>query len=285
MMWRRFTLPVLVLLLTAWSAQARAGQAQAQASSPDFSHTWLLHLPGIGGERSIDHHMIDGLTDGGWDGPITIYDWTEKDPGLDALLAYKRNQEEAAKVAKLIEKRLEKDPFLKITLTAHSGGTGIAVWALERLPDKVQIQTLVLLASALSPGYDLSRALSHVHGKAFVFYSKNDQLVLGAGTRLFGTIDGVKSDSAGLVSFHMPPDADKAEYEKLDQKPYDRSWIAFSNIGNHVGCMSRPFACNVLAPLLIDNLSSVGPTTRPAEHDTQTAKTDGPVNAAAGAKQ
>jgi hypothetical protein len=37
----------------------------------------------------------------------------------------------------------------------------------------------------------------------------------------------------------------------LIQKPYDDGWIAFQNIGNHVGCMSQPFAESVLAPLLI----------------------------------
>jgi len=31
--------------------------------------------------------------------------------------------------------------------------------------------------------------------------------------------------------------------------------MAFGNIGNHVGCMSRPFARNVLAPLLIEELA------------------------------
>ena len=97
-----------------------------------------------------------------------------------------------------------KDPKLEITLTSHSGGTGIAVWALEKMPEGMQVQTLVLLASALSPDYDLSKALRHVRGKAYVFYSQNDQVVLGAGTRLFGTIDGVKSDAAGLIGFRMP---------------------------------------------------------------------------------
>jgi len=201
--------------------------------------------------------MTVGLKDGGWDGPVSIYDWTENDPGLDALLAYKRNIGQAEKVAARIEERLRKDPKLGITVTCHSGGTGIAVWALERLPEGMQIQSMVLLASALSPDYDLSKALRHVRGKAYVFYSKNDQVVLGAGTRLFGTIDGVKTDAAGLIGFRIPDAADKHEYEKLVQKPYDNGWIAFQNIGNHIGCMSQPFAENVVAPLLIEDAAKV----------------------------
>ena len=75
----------------------------------------------------------------------------------------------------------------------------------------------------------------------------------GAGTRLFGTIDGVKTDAAGLVGFRKPEGADEKAYEKLVQKPYDDGWIAFQNIGNHVGCMSEPFAENVIAPMLIED--------------------------------
>jgi pimeloyl-ACP methyl ester carboxylesterase len=242
------------------SASIARGDAPMPTTAPavDFSRTWLLHLPGIGGIRGIDRRMTHGLKDGGWNGTITLYDWTEHDPGLDALLNHDRNMGEAVKVASQIEERLTKDPQLEITLTAHSGGTGIAVWALERLPEGMKVQTLVLLASALSPDYDLSKALGHVRGKAYVFYSQNDQVVLGAGTKLFGTIDGVKSEAAGLSGFREPPDADKARYEKLVQRPYDKGWIAFENIGNHVGCMSQPFAQNVLAPMLIDDLDIRG---------------------------
>ena len=248
---------VVVAVGALLSDPVRAGQSPTTAPSADFSHTWLLHLPGIGGERRIDRHMTSGLRDGGWEGPITIYDWTDHDPGLDALLARQRNMDEAKKVAQKIEDRLRRDPKLEITLTSHSGGAGIAVWALEKLSKDMQIQTLVLLAPALSPGYDLSAALKHVRGKAYVFYSEHDQVVLGAGTKLFGTIDGVRTEAAGLIGFKRPENADPVQYEKLIQKSYEQGWIAFENIGNHVGCMSQPFAENVLAPMLIEQIKPI----------------------------
>jgi hypothetical protein len=244
-----------LLIEAACGGSVLAGDRPTTLPALDFSQTWLLHLPGIGGARSLDRHMTMGLKDGGWDGPISTYDWTANDPGIDALLSYKRNREQAAKVEQQIEEKLRKDPKLRITLTCHSGGTGIAVWALESLPEGMKVQTLVLLASALSPEYDLSKALKHVRGKAYVYYSKNDQVVLGAGTRLFGTIDGVKGNAAGLVGFKKPEGGDEKSYEKLVQIPYDDGWIAFQNIGNHVGCMSQPFAENVLAPMLIEELT------------------------------
>jgi pimeloyl-ACP methyl ester carboxylesterase len=244
-----------------------AGDTPTERPTADFSHTWLLHLPGIGGEMSIDRMLIRGLKDGGWDGPTKIYDWTEGDPGIDALHARKRNDREAQKVADMIEEKLKDDPKLQITLTSHSGGTGIAVWALEKLPERFHVRTLLLLASALSPDYDLSAALKHVSGKAYVFYSENDTLVLGAGTQLFGTIDGKKTMAAGLVGFKAPADADKDQYEKLVQQPWVKEWTVFENAGSHIGCMARPFVSRVLAPTVIENLPGarrVLATTQPA---------------------
>ena len=267
---KRFVLTLLAIQLLSIATVRADGPATQPA--PSFSHTWLLHLPGIGGEMHIDHSFINGLKDAGWDGTMTIYDWTEKDPGLDALVNRRRNEREAQTVSGMIEEKLRHDPKLQITLTSHSGGTGIAVWALEKLPDDLKVQTLVLLASALSPDYDLSKALKHVRGNAYVFYSENDALVLGVGTKMFGTIDGKKVVSGGLTGFTPPADADKQQYEKLAQFAYDKGWMAFGNIGNHVGCMSRPFAHNIVAPMLIDELAqgqglkpTTRPTTRPAD--------------------
>ena len=246
---------VMALIGVLSSVTVAAEDLPSTRPAANFSHTWLLHLPGIGGEMSIDRSLVRGLKDGGWDGRIEIYDWTENDPGIDALHARKRNDREAQKVADMIEEKLKDDPKLQITLTSHSGGTGIAVWALEKLPARFHVRTLVLLASALSPDYDLTAALKHVSGNAYVYYSENDTLVLGAGTELFGTIDGKKTVAAGLVGFKTPPDADKDQYEKLVQQPWVKEWMAFENAGSHIGCMSRPFVRQVLAPTVIESLS------------------------------
>jgi pimeloyl-ACP methyl ester carboxylesterase len=251
-MWRFAIQVVLLIALIAPAACCAAREEAPPTTRPalDFSNTWLLHLPGIGGELRIDHDMVSGLKDGGWNGPITIYDWTEKDPGLDALGNIRRNRREAAKVAKMIERRFKQNPTLQITITSHSGGTAIAVWALEMLPPKMKVQQVVLLAAALSPEYDLSKALEHVSGKAYAFYSEGDAIVLGVGTKMFGTMDGKKTQAAGLVGFTRPPKGDKTHYARLVQRAYDKGWMVFGNIGNHIGPMSRSFAEHVLEPVL-----------------------------------
>ncbi len=225
------------------------------------SHDHTIHLPGIAGARSLDRRFVHGLRDGGYEGTVEIFDWTSQDPGLAALLARKRNEKQADVFAEKIRQRMKEDPGLKIRLIGHSGGAGIATWALERLPKDVQVESVVFIAPALSQRYDLSKALSHVRGKAYVLSSVNDVIVLGAGTRLFGTIDGVKEEAAGLRGFTMPDEADKEQYAKLVAMPYTSDWMSFGNIGDHIGPMSETFAKEFISRLLQD---LPPPATRPA---------------------
>src|SRR5882724_11938645 len=118
-------------------------------ASIDSSHTFVLHLPGIAGNRWVDKQMTSGLRDAGYSGELLTYDWTDNEPGLSALRALKRNQSEAAKIADIITAHYRTDPALRIVLTSHSGGTGLAIWALEKLPGDVKVDTVMLLSSAL----------------------------------------------------------------------------------------------------------------------------------------
>src|SRR5205085_171266 len=147
---------------------------------------------------------------------------------------------EAGKIAERITARFRAEPKGKILLTGHSAGTGLCVFALEKLPEDVKVETVLLMSPALSPMYDLSKALSHVTGKVYVFSNPNDVLVLGAGTAVFGTIDGQKVKAAGRHGFERPEGADKAQYAKLVAKPYEAAWMKYGNIGDHIGDMSRP---------------------------------------------
>lgn len=233
---------------------------------------YLLHLPGIGGEMRIDGRFVQGVRDGGFTGAITIYDWTRGQPGMPALLAYDANHEEAKTVAKKIADRLKIEPDARVTVTAHSGGAGIAVWAMEALPADCEIENLVLIAPALSPFYDLSAAMKHVRGKVYVYSSLADSVVLGTGTRMFGTIDGLKTDAAGRVGFTQPRSADAGEYAKLDQMPYDPAWEKHGNYGDHIGAMAPRFARDVIVPLVFAETAkpqaesrAAGPATLPVE--------------------
>jgi hypothetical protein len=207
---------------------------------------YLLHLPGISGESVVDHHLVRGLkagfTQAGEVVEIQIYDWTENNPGIPALQAYKRNHAEAKIISDMLTAHYRADPKRPIYLTCHSGGAGLAVWALEDLPADVSVETLLMLAPALSPQYDLSAALRHVQKSAEVFWSDQDTGILDFGTRTFGTIDGVYSVSAGYVGFTRPPKGDITEYAKLHQHPYEAAWVKYGNFGQHIGPTETVFA-------------------------------------------
>ncbi len=205
----------------------------------------LIHCPGIAGEMPIDRRLVKGLIKGGVAPEAEIFDWTGPYRGFLALGKLDRNKQQAKILSDKIVAIRRDDPRTPIILTSHSGGTGIAVWALELLPDGVKIDSLLMLASALSPGYDLKPALGHV-GHAISLYSEHDDIVLGTGTRTFGTIDRVKTNAAGMVGF-------EGTYPNLKQIPYDPAWIKIGHPGDHIGSLDDQFAEQVLSRLLRDN--------------------------------
>jgi hypothetical protein len=143
-----------------------------------------------------------------------------------------------------------------VFLVGKSGGTGLIVKALEHLPAEA-VAVAVLLSPALSPAYDLTRALRAVRREMVAFWSPLDLIVLGAGTRLFGTIDRVKSVSAGMVGFRPrargnggedAPDPDP--YRKLRQVRWRPSMAATGYLGGHVGPDNPAFLRKYVVPLL-----------------------------------
>ena len=236
-----------VLFFVTLSVVAAVCPALPPASAPAAV---LIHLPGIAGEMAIDRALTAGLVDAGVAADATIVDWTGTDRGVPALTNVARHHEQAKLLAERLVAVSQASPGVPIVLTAHSGGTGIAIEALEQLPTDVKVRTLVLLASALSPEYDLTRALRHVGGRAISLYSEYDTIVLGTGTRTFGTYDRVRTDAAGYVGFTQPKTADPAEYAKLAQYSYDPAWQKFGNYGDHIGTTNRRFARDVLSGLI-----------------------------------
>jgi hypothetical protein len=156
-----------------------ASPATRPAAGP--SDAYLLHIPGIAGESMIDQALVGGLIDGGFGGPAEIYDWTGHNPGIAALVNRERNDQEAQKIADRVTAHRRRHPAATIMLTAHSGGTGLVVFALEKLPPDVRVDGVLLLSPALSPTYDLSKALARVTGRMYVFSSTMDVFVLGLG--------------------------------------------------------------------------------------------------------
>jgi len=158
----------------------------------------------------------------------------------------------AAEIADTVTAYRAQRPGLPVFLVGKSGGTGLVVKALERLPEGA-VEKVVLLAPALSPNYDLSRALRAVRREVVVFWSPLDVIVLGLGTQIFGTIDRIRTVSAGMLGFRIPQgldEASKAEYAKLRQVRWRPEMAATGYLGGHVGPDSPAFLKKYVVPLL-----------------------------------
>jgi hypothetical protein len=161
---------------------------------------------------------------------------------------------QARSLAARIGKFKSEHPGAPVFVVAKSGGCGIAIKALESL-EKGSIERAVLLAPALSPTYDLTAALGAVRRDMVVFWSPLDVVILGLGTRLFGTTDRVRVRSAGLVGFQPPAalahDADRnGVYKKLRQIRWRPRMAATGYFGGHLGPDSPLFLAKYVVPLL-----------------------------------
>ncbi len=217
----------------------------------------VLVLPGIEGRSAWNYNLARGLADGGVKAAIEIYDWGTDVPGglLINLTDLDRNQKMAEALRDRIVAYKRANPGRPVHVIGHSGGGGIAVLAAEKLPDDVRVSSVILLAAALSPDYDLRPALRRTQYGIFNYYSSRDRVFLDAGTRVAGTIDRSFTSSAGSVGFRRPAAleaGDRVLYDKLQQiawKP-EMSWCG--NLGDHFGWTKPGFVRRYLAPLVVD---------------------------------
>jgi pimeloyl-ACP methyl ester carboxylesterase len=143
-------------------------------------------------------------------------------------------------------------PGAPVYLVGKSGGTGVVVKALEQLPAD-SVEAAVLISSALSPRYDLTRALIAVRRELVAFWSPLDVFVLGAGTYVFGTIDRRRGAAAGLVGFRGPEDPtteQAGQYAKLRQVRWHPTMAPTGYMGGHVGPDCPAFLRKYVVPLL-----------------------------------
>lgn len=213
----------------------------------------VIILPGIEGPSYWNYNIAKGLEDGGVKNAIQIYDWGSKIPGgmLINIADYERNQLMATNLCDHIVKYKRRHSAGNVHIIGHSGGGGIAIMAAEKLPTNTKIATVILLAPALSPDYDLRLALRHVSVGIFNYYSELDMGFLGAGTSVAGTMDRKHTAAAGAVGF-KPSGAGSPELRKLQQIAWSPEMRGYGNYGGHMGWTSPAFVKRYLAPLVKD---------------------------------
>lgn len=264
-LWRGVTgcVALRARFVAAWTRRG-LGITQPQAVDPKLLEEGCTFVcPGIETESVFTWGICDGLTMGGVRGGMKIFNWGLPLPGgyLANLCWLKRNRQRGAQLAREIMAYQDQYPGRPVFITAQSGGVGVAVFAAEALPEDRQIEGLILLNGALSPRYDLRQAISRCRRGILNSYSPKDFLVLGWGTRVFGTTDRQFCDAAGRVGFREPAnldDAGRALYRKLHQIEWRPEFAdACFHWGGHLSSAVEEYLATHVAPWACSSESSL----------------------------
>ncbi len=236
----------------------------------------------LGGAGTFGHvGTIDvpkGLREAGYRGAIEVFGWQSFVGGtLRDQMDKWRNEGQARRLANRIQEYLDEYPGRRVNIIALSAGTGIVAWALEDLPEKYHVGTVVFMGSSLSRRYDLVTALSHVDDALYNFYSTQDR-ILRYGIPIAGSVDREFEGPsvAGLYGF-APPNGGGAQVRKLyDRKvrnmPWRRLYARYGYEGGHTDSTSRAFIARFVAPLTLRPIQprEATPASRPAPPEPST---------------
>lgn len=224
-----------------------------------MKHGYTYYLDGAGGgtaKANWAEGVKEGMLAAGYPGAGEMFSW-EEGKGLvvdqDASVAYKRSK--AKELATEIQKQKAAFPNAPINLLGFSAGTAEAIFALEYLPDNLQVDQVVLLGTSISRDYDMTKALRHVKGKLYIYTSTHDRM-LGFLMPFSGTADRKFNDpGAGITGFVQPKSANDETKKLYANKIVTIRWTkeleADGDYGRHFDNIKMEFIRDHVAPLLM----------------------------------
>lgn len=240
-----FRMSCLALALAGLSA------ACVRAQQPERGVVYILE--GVGGYRVMAAVNTAAMEMAGLPHEVRTFHWGHGWGRFFRDLMDPENVEaRSAELAGRINELKRQSPGRPIYLVAHSGGNGVAVKTAEKLPPDTLCR-VVLLAPAVSPDYDLRRALAACQCGIVSHYSKGDLFFLGWGTWQFGTMDRAYTESAGRVGFRVPAGLKPEEaelYGRLVQVPWSPRMMLSGHLGTHVGSALPTFWVKEVVPWL-----------------------------------
>ncbi|HEY2572711.1 MAG TPA: hypothetical protein VGH65_01540, partial [Verrucomicrobiaceae bacterium] len=253
-------LGIVVAASLAGCSHAPTGWPKAQAGRAErIHHGYIYYMDGAGGGTAKVNYaegVQKGFLAAGYRGGGEMFSW-ELGKGLmadqDASVKYKRA--EAKKVAAKIAQRAKAYPGVPLGILGFSAGTAEAIFALEYLPDDVQIDTVVLLGTSISRDYDLTKALRHVKGHVYMYTSTHDRM-LGFLMPFSGTADRKFDDpGAGITGFVLPAGATVETRQLYAKKLVPIAWTARlekdGDYGHHFDNVKMEFIRDHVAPLFM----------------------------------
>ena len=236
---------------------ASAGCSAEWTTEGRFDRGLVVVLPGVEGISALNLDICYGLAGGGLDWAIELRDWSGLLGPLGNQGDRKRNRKIAAEIGEHIVAYQDEHPGRSVVLIGHSGGTAIAVWIAEAMPEGRQVDGVILLASSLSQGYNLIPALEKSSRGIVNFYSHRDGVLAGFSSPGPLTMDGQHALAAGKFGFEWTgPGGRSWAYQRLYQIIWDKRMERLGHMGGHAGYTDQRFAGKVLAPLVMQGVWS-----------------------------
>ncbi len=224
-----------------------------------MEHGYIYYLDGAGGgtaKKNWAGGVMEGLLAAGYPGAGEMYSW-ETGGGLlkdqTASVEYKRSK--ARGMAGEIRKYRNDFQDAPVGILSFSAGAPEAVYALEALPESVQVDYVVMLGASISEDYDLTQALKRVRKKIYLYTSTEDEM-LGFLMKFSGTADRKFHDpGAGINGFVLPKGANAETRRAYADKIVSIAWTKVleqdGDSGHHFDNVKMPFIRDHVAPLLM----------------------------------
>lgn len=212
-------------------------------------HGLIIVLPGIEGISSVNDGITKGLAAAGLPHAMLIHDWRRYRLWSPLHLASeKHNRQQARVVADVVVDYQRNFPGRPVHLIGHSAGAGISLMVLDMLPESVRVQSVILLAAAVSRHVNADVLSGRTTDGIWNFFSVLDLPTVGLGTFVFGTTDRRHTVSAGAMGFSEA--SSDSVMNRLFQIRFRLPMILDWNFGGHFGATNSAFVRHYIAPLL-----------------------------------
>lgn len=220
---------------------------------PGFTYKHLDGRPivfvanGAGGSMTLSDNLLDLNSEMGLGLRLQNVPWCRHNAVFEDLIDNQAQLNAATRIACTVTAIRKDCPNVPIFLIGQSAGARIVLAASEMMPPK-SVDRVIVLAPAVTCGYDLTNAMRGSRGGIYNLYSSEDG-VLASAEEYSKLADGLVGPAAGRVGFR-PPSADPKEVAQFHQNVRQLRWTEeFAGSGGHFAWALRHNLKRVVVPL------------------------------------